>query len=108
MGFKFSLSLEGQAMTAPTTTAAFTAFPTDGTQPTKLGGLMIHNPGPEDVRVVSTVSGGKVASLLDSHIVMAGERMVFTKKDTDTGLSLLSEGAAQPITVYFGTAGLSD
>jgi hypothetical protein len=105
MSQNFSISRKGQIMTAPTGTAAFVAFTG---QPGVCGDVMIYNPGPVAVyalatRLVST--GPDVAEQTADSTAMAippGEKAVYGKRDIDTGLSLLSAGADQPINVYLG------
>jgi len=105
MSVNFSISQKGQVMTAPSGTAAFFAF---SGQPGVCGDVMIYNPGPVAVYAIATrlVSTGpdvpeKTADT-SCMLIPSGEKRVYSKRDIDTGLSLLSVGAAQAINVFIG------
>jgi hypothetical protein len=107
MSVNFSISQKGQVMTAPISSgsALYVAF---AGYPLPCNDVLVYNPGPVAVYAVATKlvsTGPDVAEQnadTNSMIIPAGEKAVYRKKDIDTGLSLLSAGAAQTLNVYIG------
>jgi hypothetical protein len=103
MTFKFQAHRKGLKVTTGTTGTP-AAFPTDGTQATKLGAIRVENRDATNAVYFQTGNSDMAATDDSAHIIKAGETKDFIRRaETDTHYSLKAAAGTPVVVMHFGT-----